>query len=396
MSETLSFPGLGLEYTLNRVAFTIGPVTIYWYGIIVAAAFLAGICYALWRVKEFGIDGDRMIDVTIVGAIGGIVGARLYYVAFSWDQFKDEPVRIFMTWQGGIAIYGGIIGAFLFGLMMCKLRGVRMLPMLDLAAGGLILGQAIGRWGNFVNIEAFGGNTTLPWGMTSPSISSYLSSHLEDLSAIHMNIDPSLPVHPTFLYESLWCFTGFIVIAVYTKHRRFDGELLLLYTAWYGLGRSVIEGLRTDSLLLGTIRISQLLAILCVIGALTTWVLVRSKIHRSADPDYLKLYVLTEEGQRVVAGTFYPAKEKKSKTAKADPGTQAEPSEMDGAGEEAADTDNAPKENGEETEPSEADASSEGAADTDAAGLEIQAGEPSEATGVPEEEEEMDSSEKEE
>lgn len=311
MSETLSFPGLGLEYTLNRVAFTIGPVTIYWYGIIVAAAFLAGICYALWRVKEFGIDGDRMIDVTIVGAIGGIVGARLYYVAFSWDQFKDEPMRIFMTWQGGIAIYGGIIGAFLFGLLMCRLRGVRMLPMLDLAAGGLILGQAIGRWGNFVNVEAFGGNTTLPWGMTSPGIVSYLRSHMEDLSAIHMDIDPSLPVHPTFLYESLWCFIGFIVIAVYTKHRRFDGELLLLYTAWYGLGRSVIEGLRTDSLLLGTIRISQLLAVLCVASALTVWVLVRSKIHRSADPDYLKLYVQTEEGQRVVAGTFYPPKKKK-------------------------------------------------------------------------------------
>ncbi len=310
MSETLAFPGLGLEFSLNRVAFTIGPVTIYWYGIIVALAFLAGISYALSRVKSFGLDGDRVIDVVIIGAIGGIVGARLYYVAFSWDQFKDDPVRIFMTWQGGIAIYGGIIGAFLAGLLMCKIRGVKFLPMLDLAVGGMILGQAIGRWGNFVNIEAFGGNTTLPWGMTSPVITNYLQSHLNELSAIHMQVDPSLPVHPTFLYESIWCLAGFIVIALYTSHRRFDGELLLLYTAWYGLGRSVIEGLRTDSLLLGTIRISQLLAILCVLGSAVTWAVIRSKIHRSADPNYLKLYVYTEEGQSILAGTFYPVKGK--------------------------------------------------------------------------------------
>lgn len=312
MGETLAFPGLGLEYTLNRVAFSIGPVTIYWYGIIIAAAFLAGISYAIARVKGFGLDGDRVIDVVIVGAIGGIIGARLYYVAFSWEQFKDEPIRIFMTWQGGIAIYGGIIGAFLAGILMCKIRGVRFLPMLDLAVGGMILGQAIGRWGNFVNIEAFGGNTTLPWGMTSPVITNYLQNHLQELSAIHMEIDPALPVHPTFLYESLWCLAGFAVIALYTNRRRFDGELLLIYTAWYGLGRSVIEGLRTDSLLLGTIRISQLLAVLCVLGSLVTWAVVRSKIYRSADPEYLKLYVNTEEGQSVLAGTFYPPKGKRS------------------------------------------------------------------------------------
>ncbi|MCI8624462.1 MAG: prolipoprotein diacylglyceryl transferase [Provencibacterium sp.] len=363
MGETLAFPGLGLEYTLNRVAFTIGPVTIYWYGIIIALAFLAGISYALYRVKSFGLDGDRVIDVVIGGAIGGIIGARIYYVAFSWDQFKDDPIRIFMTWQGGIAIYGGIIGAFLAGLLMCKIRGVKFLPMLDLAVGGMILGQAIGRWGNFVNIEAFGGNTTLPWGMTSPAITNYLSEHMKGLNALHMEIDPTLPVHPTFLYESIWCLLGFIAIALYTNRRRFDGELLLIYTAWYGLGRSVIEGLRTDSLLLGTIRISQLVAVLCVLGALVAWVTVRSKIHRSADPDYLRLYVETEEGQSILAGTFYPKKGEKKAVAQEESAETASTSEhAESAGETAVPAGEAEelagpaeeKESGEESQTQEA------------------------------------------
>lgn len=322
--NTLSFPGLGLEFHLNPVAFTIGDFSIKWYGIIIALAFLCGITYVLYRVKDFGLDGDRVIDVILGGAVGAIVGARLYYVIFSWDLYKDNPIDIFKTWEGGIAIYGGIIGGFLIGLLMCRIRRVRFWPMADLAVGGLILGQAIGRWGNFVNIEAFGGNTDLPWGMTSPVITEYLRAHMVELEGLNMTIDPNMPVHPTFFYESVWCLIGFVVIVLFTKHRRFDGELVLLYSAWYGAGRAVIEGLRTDSLLWGTLRVSQVLAILCTLASLIIWAAIRSRIRRSSDPDYLKLYVQTEEGQSVLAGTFY---QKKGKKAQEEAGILAETEE---------------------------------------------------------------------
>lgn len=312
MSETLSFPGMGISFTLNRVAFHIGNVAIYWYGIIVALAFLAGITYILYRVRRFGLDADRVIDVLFGGALGAVVGARLYYVVFSWNEYKDNLLKIFNTREGGIAIYGAIIGGFLAGYILCRVRRVKFLPMADLAAGGLILGQGIGRWGNFVNIEAFGGNTTMPWGMTSESIVNYLRANAQNLSNLRMDIDPNMPVHPTFFYESVWCLLGFAVIALYTRHRRFDGELVLLYSIWYGVGRAVIEGLRTDSLLFGTLRISQVFAVLCVIVSALIWLSVRSRIRRSGDPEYLKLHVDTEEGQMILAGTFYKSKARRN------------------------------------------------------------------------------------
>lgn len=314
MTETLSFPGLGLEFELNRVAFTIGGVEFYWYGIIIAAGFALALIYAMRKVKVFGLDADRVTDVVIGGAIGGLIGARLYYVAFSWDQYKDNLLSIFDTRSGGMAIYGGIIGAFLVGALMCKIRKVKLLPMFDLTVGGLFIGQAIGRWGNFVNIEAFGGNTTLPWGMTSSSITSYLSSKKSELTAIGMNIDPSLPVHPTFLYESIWCVIGFFILLAVIKRRRFDGECTLFYCVWYGAGRFVIEGMRTDSLMLGALRVSQLVAAIGCIAAIAVWISVRSKIRRMGDPEYLKLYVETDEGKAVLDGTYYKAlKEEKEK-----------------------------------------------------------------------------------
>lgn len=312
MSETLSFPGLGLEFEINRVAFTVGGISVYWYGILIAAAFLAGAVYTLKRVREFGLDGDRFIDVILGGVILGIIGARLYYVAFSWDTYRDNPVSILNIRLGGIAIYGGLIGAAVAVLLVCRFRRVKLLPALDLAAGGIILGQAIGRWGNFVNIEAFGSNTSLPWGMTSPTIEWYLQQHRSSLSAIGVTVDPSMPVHPTFFYESAWCLLGFLFLAWYTGRRRFDGELSLIYLGWYGLGRALIEGLRTDPLLIGSVRVSQLVAVLCVLASMLTLIIVRSRIRREGDPDYLKLYVHTDEGRAVLAGEFYPKKEKAS------------------------------------------------------------------------------------
>lgn len=321
MSETVSFPGLGLEFNMDRVAFTLFGRSIYWYGIIIAVAFLLGALYVMKRVKTFGLDSDRVMDVVLGGVLLGIVGARLYYVLFSWDTYKDNPVRIFDIRAGGIAIYGGVIGALVAAVIICKWRKVKLLPALDLAAAALFLGQAIGRWGNFINVEAFGSNTTAPWGMTSSSVVWYLQQHRADLAAIGVTVDPNLPVHPTFFYESMWCLLGFLFLCWYTSRRRFDGELSLIYIGWYGLGRFFIEGLRTDSLLLGSIRVSQIVALLCVIASALIMVSVRSKIRRSNDPGFMPLYVNTPEGQLVVAGEFYKKKEK------AEEKTEAEESE---------------------------------------------------------------------
>ncbi|HAN44907.1 MAG TPA: prolipoprotein diacylglyceryl transferase [Ruminococcaceae bacterium] len=307
--ETLSFPGLGLEFNLSRVAFSVGSFPIYWYGIIISLGFLAGLFYVFKRVKEFGLDSDRVTDVILGSVVAAVVGARAYFVIWKWEDYRDNLSEIFNIRAGGIAIYGAVIAAFLFALLMCRWRRVKTLPMFDLAVGGLIIGQAIGRWANFVNIEAFGSNTKMPWGMTSPAIVEYLQLHKAQLSAIGVKVDPSIPVHPTFLYESIWCVLGFLFILFYTKKRKFDGELLLFYVGWYGLGRMFIEGLRTDSLMIGSIRVSQLVALLTSIAAFVIWLIVRNKIKVQNDPEYLKLYVNTDEAKLVLSGEFYKKKE---------------------------------------------------------------------------------------
>jgi phosphatidylglycerol:prolipoprotein diacylglycerol transferase len=305
---SLSFPGLGLDFVLNPVAFTVFGWSIRWYGVIIAVGFLAGMLYCMGRVKTFGVYGDRFMDVILGAVLLGIVGARLYYVAFRWEDYRENPITIFFTWWGGIAIYGGLIGAVVAILIMTKLRKVKLLPAMDLAVGGLILAQAVGRWGNFINIEAFGSNTTAPWGMTGPAVAQYLRDNRQALTAIGVTVDPSLPVHPTFFYESIWCLIGFALIFWYTKRRRFDGELTLVYFLWYGLGRAVVEGFRTDSLLFGTVRVSQLVAVLCVIASAIALIAIRSKIRRESDPDFMPLYVNTPDGQAVNAGEFYKKK----------------------------------------------------------------------------------------
>ena len=316
MTETLTFPGLGLEIELSRVAFSIGPFTVYWYGVLIAAAFLAGTFYAIRRSKVFGVNADRAVDVVMISAVGGIIGARLYYVLFSWEYYSSHLDEIFKIWHGGIAIYGGVIGALITAIAACKLRGVKFFPMADMAVGGILLGQAIGRWGNFVNVEAFGSNTSLPWGMTSSSISAYLTSVADDLEKLGVTVDPTMPVHPTFFYESLWCLIGFGITAWLASRRRFDGELLMFYTGWYGAGRFVIEGLRTDSLMLGTIRVSQLLAGICVLGSIVAWIVVRNRIKTSNDPEYLKVYAKTEEAAMVISGEYYRQLAQQKKEAK--------------------------------------------------------------------------------
>ena len=251
--------------------------------------------FAMTQCKKFGIIADKLMNAALGGVIGGIIGARAYYVIFTWDQYKDDLSSIFKTWEGGMAIYGGLIGGLVVGLLVAKISKIRIRPALDITSMGFLIGQSIGRWGNFINVEAFGGNTDLPWGMTSPSITAYLQEHYSELSALGMNVDSTAPVHPCFLYESLWCALGFLLLFLYRKHRKFDGEIFLMYSVWYGAGRFVIEGLRTDSLTIGTIRVSQLLAGLVVVAGVILWLVITSRIRTRHDPEYLKLYVNTDD-----------------------------------------------------------------------------------------------------
>ena len=263
----VQFPGLGLEFTIDRVALSIGRFNIYWSGVVIAAGMLLAMAFAFHYAADFGIDSDRLVDVVCIGTVMAIVCARIYYIAFA--PFKYESVwDMIDIRQGGIAIYGAIIGAFVFGGLAARWRKVPLLPLFDLVGMGFLIGQGIGRWGNFVNQEAFGTNTTLPWGMYSEGTEAYLKSVQVTLPA-GMTVDPTAPVHPTFLYESIWCLLGFLVLAAFYKKRRFNGQIFLSYIIWYGLGRAWIEGLRTDSLLIGStgLRASQLVAIGSVIVA---------------------------------------------------------------------------------------------------------------------------------
>lgn len=295
MSTVVSFPGLGLEFTINRVAFSIGNFDIYWYGVLIGLGLALGMIYALTHAREFGIDSDRMLDVIIVGTIFGVIGARLYYVAFAPEGMFTSIMDVLDMRKGGVAFYGAVIGAVLAALLTCRWRKVKLLPMIDVATVGFLVGQGIGRWGNFFNQEAFGINTSLPWGMTSETIVNYLTNNAEMLQSHNIFVDPTMPVHPTFLYESIWCLLGAVIFIIYAKRRRFDGEMTLMYFAWNGFGRAFIEGLRTDSLYIGEFRVSQILAIAGAVLAILAIVVVRMRINRKGDPAYLMPYGHTEK-----------------------------------------------------------------------------------------------------
>ena len=290
----LEFPRLGIAWTVKNVAFSIGNFSITWYGILIATGFLLALLYVFARIRSFGLDVDRAVDGIIGGGIGGILGARTYYVMFHWDEFQGNIKHILNVRGGGLAIYGGVIGALLIGTIVCKCRKVRLAPMYDLTALGLLIGQTIGRWGNFANHEAFGCNTTGLFGMTSAKIQTYIRTVYPDGS-----IDPMQPVHPCFFYESMWCLAGFILLHIISKKwRKFDGQIFLMYIVWYGAGRFFIEGLRTDSLYLGTIRVSQAVAAISVVVGIILLLVCFSRVRRMGS-DY-KLYFETEESKQLL------------------------------------------------------------------------------------------------
>jgi len=290
----LSFPGLGLEFSISREAVFIGPLTIYWYGIIVVTGIALGVAYGIWRAGQFGINRDKYSDMLLCSVAFSLVGARAYYVAFSWDYYKDHLDEVIKIWNGGIAFYGGIIAALLCAFAVCRWWKLPFIRGADAALGGVLLGQSIGRWGNFVNIEAFGGYFDGLWRMTSPAIDNYLHAYPEQFSgftAEQVQAMTDIPVHPTFFYESAWTMLGFLFVVWYTKRRKFTGELALMYFFINGLGRFFIEGLRTDSLTIGGIRVSQMLAASMVVCSAVLWLIAMNKLKKGTAPAWMAVEI---------------------------------------------------------------------------------------------------------
>lgn len=270
------FDGLGIDFDLPSIAFSVFGYQIHWYGIVIAFGFALAVLYGGRGAWKWKMSLDGMVDVLIWGTIFGIIGARVYYVAFEWDYYSQHLNEIPAIWNGGIAIYGGIIGALIGAAIGCKVGKINFLNLLDLGALGLLIGQGFGRWGNFFNQEAFGTNTsTALFRMWSPKIRDTLAASADALAAKGMEVDPMVPVHPTFLYESVWCFISFLILhLIVTKGRKFKGEIFMLYGVLYGAERMIVEGMRTDSLYIAntTVRVSQLLSAIIVVVALAFFV----------------------------------------------------------------------------------------------------------------------------
>ena len=264
----ISFPSLGIELNPAR-AFSLGPLSIHMYGLIIACGLIAAVLYGCRRSTQFGLKEDDIIDGVLYVTPFAILCARAYYCAFSWDMYKDNPISVLYIWEGGLAIYGGVLGALVGVSVFCLLRKIRVGALLDLVALGFLIGQSAGRWGNFFNREAFGAPTD-----------SFLRMGLLNTYTGQVEY-----YHPTFLYESVWNLTGFVLLHFLSKKRRYDGQIALGYAAWYGLGRTVIEGLRMDSLWWGPFRVSQLLA--AVSCALAVTVLIWQQLRPHGPEDLL-------------------------------------------------------------------------------------------------------------
>lgn len=284
----VEFPGLGWKFDVYSNFLEIpmgdGTITIQFYGVIIAFGIILAALFGGRKAYTWKMSLDNMVDVLIYGIIGAVVGARLYYVIFQWDYYKDNLGDIIKIWEGGLAIYGGIIGGILAAFLVCKKTGLNFIKLLDLIGMSLLIGQGIGRWGNFTNQEAFGTNTTLPWGMTSDKIVAYINNNQADFIKNGIEMNPDLPVHPTFLYESLWCLLGFVVLyIVCQKFYKFDGQLFLGYGIIYGIERTIVEGLRTDSLYIGdtTLRASQVLSLAIVVVCTTLTICKFIKLKKS-------------------------------------------------------------------------------------------------------------------
>ena len=280
----IAFPHLGIEIATLPKGITIGGFTIAYYGIIIACGMIAGLLLARWQAKRTGQNPEFYMDYAFFGIIFAIIGARLYYVAFSWENYKDDLLQIFNTRGGGMAIYGGVIAAVITALVYCRIKKYRFSLFADTAVVGLILGQVIGRFGNFMNREAFGEYTDSLFAMRL-RVDQVAASSITDTMREHMtNIDgvQYIQVHPTFLYESVWNLIVLILMLLRTKKKAFDGEIFLIYLIGYGIGRAWIEGLRTDQLQIGStgIAVSQVLSALIAVVGIGVWIYQYRKAGR--------------------------------------------------------------------------------------------------------------------
>lgn len=252
MTNTIGFPGLNLEFDINRVAFSIFGKNIFWYAIFILTGFILGLCFVCYDAKKKGLNPDTFLDVAFWGLISAIVGARVYYVLFDPSTLDGNILNIFKVWEGGLAIYGGLIAAVISTFIYCRIKKLAVLNIFDFCSPGLLIGQMIGRWGNFVNAEVYGTSTSLPWRMT---------------------INGSDGVHPLFIYESLWNLLGFIIILLFRNKKKTDGQIFFFYLLWYGAGRLFLEGLRQTQFILyvipGMLGISQLVALIAIIISLS-------------------------------------------------------------------------------------------------------------------------------
>ena len=295
----ISFPGLGIEpFHIDEVAFTIFGRPVAWYGLLITCGMILAVLYALHICKFEGISSDDIIDLAFVIIICGVLGARLYYVIFKWNNYLVTDASNFLmnivgtfrnmiaVWEGGLAIYGGIIAGILTALVFARKRKIKFIKLLDILAPCVWIGQVIGRWGNFINMEAYGAETSLPWrmGILYSYLDTGLSTGVWDIEKY---------VHPTFLYESLWNLTALILVLIFYKKKKFDGQMCSFYFIWYGFGRMLIEGLRTDSLMLGNLRISQGVGFVSLILGIVLMIVFTKKMKAekiSADDNYTPVY----------------------------------------------------------------------------------------------------------
>ena len=272
----ITFPSLNLSLDPSR-SFHIGPMEIHWYGLLIAVGLLLAVVYACRRCKTFGLRDSDLIDGVLCIVPFAVICARAYYCIFQWQAYVDDPISVLYIWQGGLAIYGGVIGAAIGIVVYARIKKdkVKLTAVLDITALGFLIGQSIGRWGNFINREAFGAETT-----------SFLRMGLLNKLTGEVKY-----YHPTFLYESLWNACGFVLLHFLSKKRKYDGQIALGYVAWYGLGRAMIEGLRTDSLYWGPIRVSQLLAAVSCVVAVAVLIFMAFKQH---DPEKMFVNVVAK------------------------------------------------------------------------------------------------------
>lgn len=261
--------------------------SIKFYGVIIAFGFLLAVLFGGRMAYKWKLDLNKMLDILLFGTIGGILGARLYYVLFEWEYYRVHLAEIPQIWHGGLAIYGGLIGGILAAYFTCRHNGLNFLKLLDLAGMSFLIGQGIGRWGNYANQEAFGTNTEGFLGMSSAKVTDYIYAHESEFLAKGITMDPSLPVHPTFLYESVWCiFSFFVLYLICKKAYKFSGQLILCYGILYGAERAVVEGLRTDSLYIGStsLRVSQVLSLVLALACLAILIIKLVQLKKNPVP----------------------------------------------------------------------------------------------------------------